>query len=90
MPSITNPGQKSYLGYGYSIYRSGAGYAIYAWPASIGSQPHTRARREELATAHYFERSTDAARWLQAALRRLGKEKSDEGKPPLAGPREDT
>lgn len=78
MPSTTNPGQKSYLGYGYSMERVGAGYAIYAWPASIGPKPHTRARREELATAHYFARSTDAARWLRAAIRRLAEKKQGE------------
>ena len=75
MPSTTNPGQKLYLGYGYSIYRSGESYAVYAWPAPIGPQPHCRARREELATPHYFERSTDAARWLQAAIRRIAKKR---------------
>lgn len=73
MTSITNHGQKSYLGYGYSMERVGAGYAVFAWPATIGAQPHYSARREELATAHYFARSTDAARWLQAAIRRLSK-----------------
>lgn len=78
MPSITNPGQKSYRGYGYSIYRSGASYAVFAWPTPSGTQPHTRARREELATAHYFERSTDAARWLQAAIRRIAEKERGE------------
>lgn len=68
MPSHTSlPREKSYLGFEYCIEHTNDGFAVFAWPKG-------RLDLEDRATAHYFSRRTDAARWLQAAIRRLQKQ----------------
>ena len=70
MPSHTSPPrEKSYRGFEYCIEHTNDGFAVFAWP---------KGRLEDRATAHYFSRRTDAARWLQAAIRRLAERKQGE------------
>lgn len=61
---------KLYRGWCYRIERHGESFAVMAWSG--------RPCSEERVSAHYFERSTDAARWLRAAIRRITEKKQGE------------